>query len=111
MHIEPRQQRAEDAVGFHQRMVHVDIVDGKGRDAKSPMLAEDKANDLIDALELIGMVRIRNQAAQIEAGKQPDNYVQPEKLTSFERRHLKDAFHIASRMQDFLKYRYTVQKK
>jgi len=79
--------------------------------AKSPMLAEDKANDLIDALELIGMVRIRNQAAQIEAGKQPDNYVQPEKLTSFERRHLKDAFHIASRMQDFLKYRYTVQKK
>jgi len=79
--------------------------------AKGPMLAEEKANDLIDALELIGMVRIRNQAAQIDAGKPPDNYVQPEKLNSFERRHLKDAFNIASRMQDFLKYRYTAQRK
>jgi len=79
--------------------------------AKGEMLSEEKANELINALELIGMVRIRNQAAQIEAGEPPDNYVQPEKLSSFERRHLKDAFTIASRMQDFLKYRYTAQRK
>jgi len=79
--------------------------------AKSGLVEERKANDLIDALELIGMVRIRNQAAQIQAGEQPDNYVRPESLTSFERRHLKDAFNIASRMQEFLKYRYTVHKK
>lgn len=78
--------------------------------ARSSLLAEGKANDLIDALELIGMVRIRHQAAQIEAGRPPDNYVRPESLTAFERRHLKDAFHIASRMQEFLKYKYTAHK-
>jgi len=78
--------------------------------ARSTLIAEGKANDLIDALELIGMVRIRHQAAQIEAGKPPDNYVQPTTLTAFERRHLKDAFHIASRMQEFLKYKYTAHK-
>lgn len=78
--------------------------------AETPLLTEGKANELIDALELIGMVRIRHQAAQIAAGKPPDNYVQPETLTAFERRNLKDAFHIASRMQEFLKYRYTARK-
>jgi CBS domain-containing protein len=78
--------------------------------ARSSLLTEGKADDLIDALELIGMVRIRHQAAQIRAGRPPDNYVRPESLTAFERRHLKDAFHIASRMQEFLKYRYTARK-
>lgn len=78
--------------------------------AQSSLLTEGKANDLIDALELIGMVRIRHQAAQIEAGKPPDNYIQPEMLSTFERRHLKDAFQIASRMQEFLKYRYTARR-
>jgi len=75
----------------------------------SSLLTEGKANDLIDALELISMVRIRHQAAQIEAGKKPDNYVRPESLNTFERRHLKDAFNIVSRMQEFLKYRYTAR--
>jgi len=78
--------------------------------ARSSLIAEGKAHDLIDALELIGMVRIRHQAAQIEAGEAPDNYVRPETLTAFERRHLKDAFNIASRMQEFLKYKYTAHK-
>lgn len=78
--------------------------------AGTSLLTEGKANELIDALELIGMVRIRHQAAQIAAGKPPDNYVQPETLTTFERRNLKDAFNIASRMQEFLKYRYTARK-
>lgn len=78
--------------------------------ARSSLLTEGKANELIDALELIGMVRIRHQAHQIEAGKPPDNYVQPETLTAFERRHLKDAFSIASRMQEFLKYKYTARR-
>ncbi|MBS1270542.1 MAG: Arabinose 5-phosphate isomerase KdsD [Gammaproteobacteria bacterium] len=77
---------------------------------KTSLLTGEKADDLIDALELIGMVRIRHQASQIEAGKYPDNYVQPESLSTFERRHLKDAFHIVSRMQESLKHRYTACK-
>lgn len=79
--------------------------------AASPLLTEGKASELIDALELIGMVRIRHQAAQIAAGEPPDNYVRPDALTAFERRHLKDAFGIASRMQEFLKYRYTARSR
>jgi len=70
------------------------------------LLPDGRAKDLALALEMIGMVRIRNQKEQIEAGEEPNNNVNPENLSSFEKRHLRDAFHIVSRQQEFIKFRY-----
>ena len=69
------------------------------------MNASDAAN-LCDAFEFISMVRLRHQAQQLRAGSEPDNYVAPETLSDFERRHLKDAFKVVSRMQSALEQRY-----
>ncbi len=73
---------------------------------QTTLLAEGVGEDLLDALELISMVRIRHQARQVENGKKPNNNVRPERLSSFERRHLKDAFKVVSQAQSFLRYRY-----
>lgn len=62
--------------------------------------------DLHDALEFISMVRIRNQADDLAAGREPDNSIAPESLSDFERKSLRDAFLILSHAQKFLKYRY-----
>ncbi|CUB06110.1 DUF294 nucleotidyltransferase-like domain-containing protein [Marinomonas fungiae] len=70
------------------------------------VMPDGRARDLILALEMIGMVRIKNQKNQIENGDSPNNNVNPETLSEFERRHLRDAFNIVSRQQEFLKYRY-----
>ncbi|MFQ3185113.1 putative nucleotidyltransferase substrate binding domain-containing protein [Marinomonas primoryensis] len=70
------------------------------------LLPDGRAKDLALALEMIGMVRIQNQKDQIEAGEEPNNNVNPENLSSFEKRHLRDAFHIVSRQQEFIKFRY-----
>ena len=70
------------------------------------LLPDGRAKDLALALEMIGMVRIKNQKEQIEAGKEPNNHVNPENLSSFEKRHLRDAFDIVSRQQEFIKFRY-----
>lgn len=70
------------------------------------LLPDGRAKDLALALEMIGMVRIRNQKDQIEAGEEPNNHVNPEHLSSFEKRHLRDAFHIVTRQQEFIKFRY-----
>jgi CBS domain-containing protein len=70
------------------------------------LLPDGRAKDLALALEMIGMVRISHQKDQIEAGEQPNNHVNPERLSSFEKRHLRDAFHIVSRQQEFIKFRY-----
>ncbi|KGY14037.1 cyclic nucleotide-binding protein [Vibrio tubiashii] len=70
------------------------------------ILPKGKARDLSDALEFISMVRIRHQAFDVENEIDPDNNIEPENLSDFERRNLKDAFQILSNAQNFLKFRY-----
>lgn len=70
------------------------------------ILPKGKARDLSDALEFISMVRIRHQAFDVENEVDPDNNIEPENLSDFERRNLKDAFQILSNAQNFLKFRY-----
>lgn len=70
------------------------------------ILPTGRGQDLRDALELISMVRIRHQALSVQQGETPDNSVQPEQLSEFERKNLKDAFQILSHAQKFLKFRY-----
>ena len=70
------------------------------------ILPKGRGEDLRDALEFISMVRIRHQAFDVESEQEPDNNIEPENLSDFERRNLKDAFQILSSAQNFLKYRY-----
>lgn len=65
-----------------------------------------RGQDLYDALEFIAMVRARHQAESLAAGEEPDNSIDPEKLSEFERKSLRDAFLILGNAQKFLKYRY-----
>ena len=52
------------------------------------------------------MVRIRHQALDIENGEEPDNNIEPEEMSEFERRNLKAAFQILSNAQNYIKFRY-----
>ncbi|WP_372779372.1 putative nucleotidyltransferase substrate binding domain-containing protein [Litorivivens sp.] len=70
------------------------------------LLPSGKAQDLSDALEYLSIVRARHQALAIQAGEEPDNNVQPDMLSSFERRNLKEAFRVLHNAQNFLKFRY-----
>ncbi|MCG8686758.1 MAG: DUF294 nucleotidyltransferase-like domain-containing protein [Desulfobacterales bacterium] len=73
---------------------------------ETDILSKGVGDDLMDALEFISMVRIRHQARQVENKIEPDNNVRPSELSSFERRHLKDAFQVVSQAQSFLKFKY-----
>ena len=70
------------------------------------VLPRGRGQDLHDALEFISGVRMRQQAGDLAAGREPDNSVEPDKLSEFERKSLRDAFTILSHAQDYLKYRY-----
>jgi len=65
-------------------------------------LTKGKADDVRDAYEFIGYVRLRHQAGQLARGEAPDNIVSPKSLSSFERRHLRDAFNIIGDAQSAL---------
>ncbi|NCA71181.1 MAG: cyclic nucleotide-binding/CBS domain-containing protein [Sphingobacteriia bacterium] len=69
-------------------------------------LSQDGAANLIDALELVGTLRMRHQANQLAHGQQADNFVSPDELSPLERGHLKDAFLLINTMQESLGQRY-----
>lgn len=75
--------------------------------AQSSLLPEGKTAEISDALEYLSMIRIRQQVAAIELGEEADNTVEPEMLSSKERRGLKEAFQVLSSAQKFLKFRYS----
>tara|TARA_R110000744_G_scaffold17891_14_gene48312 strand:+ start:14791 stop:16677 length:1887 start_codon:yes stop_codon:yes gene_type:complete len=94
--------------------VHALSVGVKGRNSFSRLngvidakiLPPGRGVDLRDALEFIAMVRIRHQAFDLEMKRVPDNDIEPEYLSDFERKNLRDAFQILSDAQKYMKYRY-----
>lgn len=73
---------------------------------KAGVLPAGRGPDLHDALEFIAFVRFRTQAEDLRAGREPGNVVEPERLSEFERKTLRDAFTVLSHAQDYLRYRY-----
>ena len=63
------------------------------------------ASDLVAAYDLIAELRLRNQAAQVKAGRRPDNYLAPYEFGDLERSHLRDAFVVVRTMQSALAQR------
>lgn len=66
----------------------------------------DSENALLDAFELITYLRLRHQARQVSAGVKPDNHLDPDDLSSLEKKHLRDAFGIIRRVQQGFALRY-----
>ncbi|GAB58813.1 DUF294 nucleotidyltransferase-like domain-containing protein [Rheinheimera nanhaiensis] len=70
------------------------------------VLPTGRGEDLRDAFEVIAMSRIRQQALALSAGETPDNNLVPERLSEFERKHLKEAFSVLSNAQKFAKFHF-----
>ena len=78
--------------------------------AGTPSLSKGGAANLMDAFEFISRLRLEHQAAQIQAGQEPDNYIFPAQLSKLEREHLKDAFKVVQTMQATLEMRYQTDR-
>ncbi len=73
---------------------------------RTQLLGPGVGERLAYALEFLTMTRIRHQAEDLEAGRVPDNGVEPESVPATERHNLKQAFQILSNAQKFLAFRY-----
>jgi CBS domain-containing protein len=74
--------------------------------ASAGRLSAEAAADLAGAMEFLGQVRLRHQAGQVRAGRAPDNYVSPDELSAFDKRHLRDAFQVVKQGQAVLARTY-----
>ncbi len=73
---------------------------------KEEKFHEDDIDNLRDSLELMGKIRFEFQAEDIRKNRTPDNFIDPKKLSSFQRQHLKQAFQIVKQSQEALKNRF-----
>ena len=69
------------------------------------LISEESARDLRDAFELMSYLRLRHQTQQVRQGLRPDNHIDPARLSSMDRRHLRDAFQIVRTAQHGLSTR------
>jgi len=69
-------------------------------------IVREYADEIKQAFEFIMLLRIQNQFKQIDAGREPDNFINPKGLSYIERRTIKESFNLISRMQDIIIERY-----
>ena len=67
--------------------------------AAERILAEDEAQTLEEAHELFAALRLKHQVRQLDAGKRPDDHVDPRTLNPLTRRYLRDAFRAVASVQ------------
>ncbi len=70
------------------------------------ILPPGRARDLGDALAFISSVRVRHMADDLASGRELGNSIEPDKLSEFDRKNLRDAFLVLDGAQQFMKLRY-----
>jgi CBS domain-containing protein len=63
-------------------------------------------NELEQAFEFLMSVRLRHQFRQMEAGVDPDNYVDPDELGILEKCQLREAFQFVLSVQEAIRRKY-----
>jgi len=74
--------------------------------AGTAAITKASAENLIDAYEFLGILRVKHQAQKLVKGLEPDNYLSPKELSKLEREHLKDAFKVIKTLQDSRQVRF-----
>ncbi len=69
-------------------------------------IVEEYADDFEHAFEFIMLLRIHHQYQQISGGQEPDNFINPNRLSNLEKRSIKEAFQLISKIQDMIIERY-----
>lgn len=65
-------------------------------------IVRDLGDELEYAFEFITLLRIHHQIEQIENNELPDNFINPRKLSTLERKSLKESFQIISKLQEII---------
>jgi CBS domain-containing protein len=67
--------------------------------AAAGSLSDAEARTLEDAITLITGLRVEHQVRQLQAGREPDDYIDPATLTRLTRSYLREAFRAVASIQ------------
>ncbi|MBL8932813.1 MAG: CBS domain-containing protein [Kineosporiaceae bacterium] len=63
------------------------------------LITPAEARDLVEALHVVQQIRVQHQVDQVRRSIPPDDHLRPDDLSTLERRGLRDAFRVVSRLQ------------
>lgn len=69
-------------------------------------LSQDSCDSIIEAFRFITQVRFRHQLNATKLGVEPNNHIDPKLISSFERKHLKEAFKIVAKLQEVAQIKF-----
>ena len=93
------------AAGLPQLSTRERLLAGSGAGSVS----RQGADDLADAFEFLRAVQLSHQEHQVREGEEPDNHVNPKRLSRLEQEHLRDAFGVVRKMQQNLGAKYPIR--
>ena len=73
-------------------------------------VAKTMGDDLAHAFEFVSLMRIRHQHEQIALDLEPDNFIDPRRLSSLELRNLKEICRLISQVLDGIERRYGITR-
>jgi CBS domain-containing protein len=69
-------------------------------------VVDEFGEELEHAFEFLTLLRIRHQHAQIEAGMEPDNFINPYEISNFEKKVFKESCQLIAKIQDLINKKY-----
>ena len=68
------------------------------------IISASGARELMEAYDVIALLRLQNQATAVRYGRDPTNFLAPADLSDFERNHLRNAFVVVRTMQSAISH-------
>ncbi|MGO9380002.1 MAG: DUF294 nucleotidyltransferase-like domain-containing protein [Dissulfurispiraceae bacterium] len=90
----------EEAIRETSTLERLDVLRERSRDVV------DYGEEIAHAFEFIMLLRIQNQFGQLSNGREPDNLISPDSLTSLQKKTITEAFKLITRLQESLVERY-----
>lgn len=73
---------------------------------KANVLPNEQIDEMKDTLEFLALLRLKHQVEQSTRGEKPNNFINPNELSSIERTTLREAFQVIANTQADLSDRY-----
>lgn len=65
-------------------------------------IIKEYSSELEHAYDFIMLLRVQHQYEQIKEAIQPDNFINPDSLSNLEKKTIREAFHLISKLQDLI---------
>ncbi|HET98571.1 MAG TPA: cyclic nucleotide-binding/CBS domain-containing protein [Desulfurivibrio alkaliphilus] len=74
-------------------------------------ISPEMYNETVKAYEFLMQLRLFHQLFKMEAGEQPDNYINPAQLSELEKQTLKESFEVVRRLQNHIKQEFRLTER